>query len=186
MKIPRWYAVVLPAYLAGLLALDTQVALRGQLALGALTFTVLAAALRPLPSLARAQTIGVVLFATVGEVTMVAFIVFYGLDWVATVPPTMALCREHLGGRSAVVFGWIFASHQVGSAAAAYAGGVIRDVTGSYDLAWFGAGALCMLAAVLSISIRRRTPSLAPPPAEEDEVGLPPSSAQAAAVSTHG
>jgi hypothetical protein len=59
----------LPAYLAGLLALDTQVALRGQLALGALTLGVLAAALRPLPSLARAQTIAVVLFATVGEVT---------------------------------------------------------------------------------------------------------------------
>src|SRR4051794_31348618 len=118
--------------------------------------------------------------------SMLAFIVFYGLDWVATVPPTMALCREHFGGRSAVVFGWIFASHQVGSAVAAYAGGVIRDVTGSYDLAWFGAGALCMLAAVLSISIRRRTPPLAPPPAEDDEVGLPPSPAQAAAVSTHG
>jgi hypothetical protein len=69
VTIPRWYAVVLPAYLAGLLAVDTQVALRGQLALGALTFAVLAAALRPLPSLARAQTIGVILFATVGEVT---------------------------------------------------------------------------------------------------------------------
>jgi hypothetical protein len=69
VTIPRWYAVVLPAYLAGLLALDTRVALRGQLALGALTLAVLAAALRPLPSLARAQTIGVVLFATVGEVT---------------------------------------------------------------------------------------------------------------------
>jgi hypothetical protein len=69
VTIPRWYAVVLPAYLAGLLALDTQVALSGQLALGALTFAVLAAALRPLPPLARAQTIGVVLVATVGEVT---------------------------------------------------------------------------------------------------------------------
>jgi hypothetical protein len=69
VTVPRWYAAALPAYLAGLLALDTQVALRGQLALGALTFGVLAAALRPLPSLARAQTIGVVAFATVGEVT---------------------------------------------------------------------------------------------------------------------
>jgi hypothetical protein len=69
VTIPRRYAVVLPAYLAVLLVVDTQVGLRGQLALGALTFTVLAAALRPLPSLARAQTIGVVLFATVGEVT---------------------------------------------------------------------------------------------------------------------
>jgi hypothetical protein len=69
MNVPRWYAAALPAYLAGLLALDTQVELGGQLALGALTFVVLAAALRPLPPLARAQAIGVVLFATVGEVT---------------------------------------------------------------------------------------------------------------------
>jgi hypothetical protein len=69
VSVPRWYAVALPAYLAGLLALDTQVRLHGQIALGALTLAILAAALRPLPSLARAQTIGVVLFATVGEVT---------------------------------------------------------------------------------------------------------------------
>jgi hypothetical protein len=69
MIVPRRYAVVLPAYLAALLAVDTQVALLGQLALGALTFVVLAAALRPLPPLVRAQAAGVVLFATVGEVT---------------------------------------------------------------------------------------------------------------------
>ena len=69
MTIPRWYAIALPVYLAALLALDTQVALRGQLALGALTFVVLVAALRPLSNLVRAQTVGVVLFATIGEVT---------------------------------------------------------------------------------------------------------------------
>jgi len=69
VTVPRWYAAALPAYLAGLLALDTQVGLRGQLALGAVTFAVLAAAALPLQSLARAQTAGVVLFATVGEVT---------------------------------------------------------------------------------------------------------------------
>jgi hypothetical protein len=67
--VPRRYALVLPAYLAGLLALDTQFGLHVQLALGALTFAVLAAALLPLPSLVRAQAIGVVGFATVGEVT---------------------------------------------------------------------------------------------------------------------
>ena len=69
MSVPRWYAIALPAYLAGLLALDTQVSLHGQLALGALTLAVLAMALRPLSMLVRAQTVGVVLFATVGEVT---------------------------------------------------------------------------------------------------------------------
>jgi hypothetical protein len=69
VTVPRSYAVVLPAYLAGLLALDTQVSFHGQLALGALTFAVLGAALRPLARLVRAQAVGVVLFATVGEVT---------------------------------------------------------------------------------------------------------------------
>ena len=69
MNVPRWYAVALPAYLAALLALDTQVALGGQLALGAVTILVLAAALLPLPTLVRAQALGVVLFATIGEVT---------------------------------------------------------------------------------------------------------------------
>ena len=69
MTVPRRYAVVLPAFLAGLLALDTQVGLDGQHALGVLTFAVLAVALRPLPPLVRAQALGVVLFATVGEVT---------------------------------------------------------------------------------------------------------------------
>ena len=69
MIVPRRYAVVLPAYLAVLLAVDTQVGLPGQLALGVLTFAVLAVALRPLSALVRAQAVGVVLFATVGEVT---------------------------------------------------------------------------------------------------------------------
>lgn len=69
MTVPRRYAIVLPAYLAGLLALDTQVSLHGQIALGVLTFAVLAAALWPLASLVRAQAVGVVLFATIGEVT---------------------------------------------------------------------------------------------------------------------
>jgi len=69
MSVPRGYALVLPAYLAALLALNTQVSLDGQLALGALTFVVLAAALWPLAPLVRAQAVGVVLFATIGEVT---------------------------------------------------------------------------------------------------------------------
>jgi hypothetical protein len=69
VTVPRWYAAAGPAYLAALLAVDTQVGLRGQLVLGALTWLVLPAALRPLPPLARAQALGVVAFATVGEVT---------------------------------------------------------------------------------------------------------------------
>jgi hypothetical protein len=69
LNAPRWYAVAGPLYLAALLALDTQVGLRGQLMLGALTWLALLAALSPLPALARAQALGVVAFATVGEVT---------------------------------------------------------------------------------------------------------------------
>jgi predicted MFS family arabinose efflux permease len=88
--------------------------------------------------------------------------------------------------RAPVVFGWVFAAHQLGSAVAAFGGGVIRDVTGSYDLAWFGAGAFCLVAAVLSISIRRNPLPAAPPPALDDEVGLPPSPTEAAAAQAHG
>jgi hypothetical protein len=68
VTIPRWYVVAGPAYLCALLAVDTQLGFHGQLVLGALTWIVLLAALRPLPALARAQAIGVVLFATFGEV----------------------------------------------------------------------------------------------------------------------
>ncbi|MER8042122.1 MFS transporter [Streptomyces sp. NPDC094032] len=86
---------------------------------------------------------------------MLFFIVFYGLDWVATVPPTIALCREHYGEDSAIVFGWVLASHQVGAAAVAFAGGLARDVFGSYDLVWYASGALCAAAALMALVIRR-------------------------------
>ena len=66
---PRFYAVAGPAYLAVLLAADTKVGYGGQLLLGALTWIVFLAALRPLAPLSRAQTLGVIAFATVGEVT---------------------------------------------------------------------------------------------------------------------
>ncbi|TCK26777.1 sugar phosphate permease [Pseudonocardia endophytica] len=84
-----------------------------------------------------------------------AFVIFYGLDWVATVPPTVALCRENFGDRGAIVFGWVFACHQIGSAIAASGAGLIHDLTGDYDGAWWSAGALCVLAAVLSVALRR-------------------------------
>ncbi|WP_137994071.1 MFS transporter [Streptomyces vilmorinianum] len=87
---------------------------------------------------------------------MIFFIVFYGLDWVATVPPTIALCREHYGDDSAIVFGWVLASHQVGAALVAFAGGVARDVFGSYDVVWYASGALCAAAALMALVIRRR------------------------------
>lgn len=98
------------------------------------------------------------LFGPVAGPDMVLFVVFYGLDWVATVPPTMALCREHFGARASVVFGWVFASHQVGAAAIAGIAGLVRDVFGDYAPAWFAAGLLCALAAIFSASIRRKQP----------------------------
>lgn len=87
---------------------------------------------------------------------MIFFIVFYGLDWVATVPPTLALCREQYGEDSAIVFGWVLASHQVGAALVAFLGGVARDVFGSYNVVWYSAGALCAVAALMALVIRRR------------------------------
>ena len=79
----------------------------------------------------------------------------YGLDWVATVPPTAALCREIFGERGTIVFGWVFAAHQIGAAAAALGAGVIRDVFGTYTYAWWGGAAMCAIAAVLSIVVKR-------------------------------
>jgi predicted MFS family arabinose efflux permease len=87
---------------------------------------------------------------------MIFFIVFYGLDWVATVPPTMALCREHYGDDSAIVFGWVLASHQVGAALVAFLGGLARDTFGAYDVVWYASGALCAVAALMALVIRRR------------------------------
>ncbi|MER7763007.1 MFS transporter [Streptomyces sp. NPDC097619] len=87
---------------------------------------------------------------------MLFFIVFYGLDWVATVPPTIALCREVYGEDGAIVFGWVLASHQVGAAVVAFLGGVARDAFGSYDVVWYASGALCAGAALMSMVIRRK------------------------------
>ncbi|MFF1883322.1 MFS transporter [Pseudarthrobacter sp. NPDC058196] len=87
--------------------------------------------------------------------SMIVFVVIYGLDWVATVPPTAAICRETFGADGSVVFGWVFAAHQLGAAAAAIAAGALRDATGHYTYAWMGAAAMCTIAAVISATIRR-------------------------------
>ncbi|WP_214320564.1 MFS transporter [Nonomuraea sediminis] len=93
------------------------------------------------------------LFAESAHPSMLVFIVFYGLDWVATVPPTVALCRRIFGSDGSVVFGWVFASHQIGAAFAAVGAGLTRDHLGAYDLAWFVSGGLCILAAGMSLAI---------------------------------
>jgi predicted MFS family arabinose efflux permease len=92
--------------------------------------------------------------------TLLAFVVVYGLDWVATVPPTVALTTEVFGrDRGPVVFGWIFASHQIGAAIAALAAGAIRTQLGDYLLAFLSAAALCVVAALITQVVRR--PALA-------------------------
>ena len=96
------------------------------------------------------------LFAATTEPSMLVFIIFYGLDWVATVPPTVALCREYFGASAAVVFGWVFAAHQLGAAVAATGAGLVRDQLGTYTLAWYVAGTLSVGAAVLSLMLLRR------------------------------
>ncbi|MEY4533675.1 MAG: putative MFS-type transporter YhjX [Actinomycetota bacterium] len=96
-----------------------------------------------------------VLLSSTIHPSLIIFIVVYGLDWVATVPPTIAICNEMFGKKGPIVFGWVFASHQVGASIAAIAAGVIRDQTGEYTLAWFGAAALCAVAAWISFRIRK-------------------------------
>lgn len=84
------------------------------------------------------------------------FMMFYGLDWVATVPPTIALCIQHFGrDRGPLVYGWVFAGHQVGGAVAAWGAGVLHDVTGGYRLSFVIAGIACLVAAAGVLRIRR-------------------------------
>lgn len=102
-----------------------------------------------------------ILFRSVHPSTLV-FVIFYGLDWVATVPPTVILCRRILGAQSGtVVYGWVFAFHQVGGSIAALGGAIIHDHLGNYAAAFYIAGILCLVAsyAVLQIS-REAVPAI--------------------------
>lgn len=94
------------------------------------------------------------------EPPLLFFVVFYGLDWIATVPPTIALTRQYFGvAKVGVVYGWVFASHMVGAAVAAAFAGIIRDTQGSYFTAWITAAVLCLLAAGSFVFLRGKTPS---------------------------
>ena len=89
------------------------------------------------------------------EPPLMFFVVFYGLDWIATVPPTIALTRKYFGlAKTGVIYGWIFASHMVGAAIAAAFAGLIRDVQGDYFIAWITAAVLCLVAAGSFIFLR--------------------------------
>ncbi|WP_270180800.1 MFS transporter [Alkalihalobacillus sp. CinArs1] len=96
---------------------------------------------------------------TEGSVTLlVIFSVFYGLDWIATVPPTINISRQIFGlEKSGMIYGWIFASHQAGAAVAAYGGGLIYKVFFSYTWAFLYAGMFCLLASLFVILIKKDT-----------------------------
>ena len=98
------------------------------------------------------------------------FAVFYGLDWIATVPPTLRLANEAFGDRAApIVFGWIVAGHQMGAASAAFFGGALRSAQGTYLQAFFIAGAAALLASGLSLLIARPVPEERVGPANPGE-----------------
>jgi sugar phosphate permease len=84
------------------------------------------------------------------------FALFYGLDWIATVPPTVKLAANTFGREKAgLMFGWIFAAHQIGAATAALGAGFARSTLASYLPAFYIAGAMCLVAALIALAIRR-------------------------------
>ena len=86
------------------------------------------------------------------------FAVFYGLDWIATVPPTVRLTTEAFGrDNTGVIYGWIGASHQLGASMAAFGAGAIRTMLGDYQLAFWIAGVLCVVAGLSFLTIGRRS-----------------------------
>jgi MFS family permease len=97
---------------------------------------------------------------------LIVFAVFYGLDWVATVPPTVALTAQTFGRENVgIVFGWIFAAHQIGAAVAAFTAGAARTALGDYGSSFVAAGLLCLIASVLVLRIAR-----SPGPARPAEI----------------
>lgn len=98
------------------------------------------------------------------EPSIVIVAALMGLDWVATVPPTVVLCRTYFGAeRSGIVFGWVFAAHMIGAGVAAAVSGAMRSAAGDYTGAWLLAGVLATAAAVGSLALRSRDVAMAAP-----------------------
>jgi predicted MFS family arabinose efflux permease len=84
------------------------------------------------------------------------FGLFYGLDWIATVPPTVRLTTDVFGRTGGpVVFGWVVAGHQLGAAFAALGAGMLRSTLGTYTVATMISGGLCVVGAMLVLRINR-------------------------------
>ena len=96
-----------------------------------------------------------ILFSSIEAPTLV-FVIFYGLDWVATVPPTIMLCRAVLGPqRASVVYGWVFVGHQIGGAVAAFGAAILRVQIGDYAVAFYISGALCIVTSYFVLQIAK-------------------------------
>ena len=96
-----------------------------------------------------------ILFASVHPSTLV-FVIFYGLDWVATVPPTIMLCRTILGPeRATVIYGWVFAAHQIGGSIAAFGAAVLRVQFGNYAVAFYISGLMCLITSYFVLQIAK-------------------------------
>jgi len=96
-----------------------------------------------------------ILFSTIEAPTLV-FVIFYGLDWVATVPPTIMLCRAVLvPQRARVVYGWVFVGHQIGGATAAFGAAILRVQLGDYAAAFYISGLMCIITSYLVLQIAK-------------------------------
>lgn len=100
-----------------------------------------------------------ILFSTV-ELSTLVFVIFYGLDWIATVPPTVMLCRQVLGPeKGAIIYGWVFAAHQVGGSIAAFGAAVLRIKFGDYAAAFYITGILCLITSYFVLQITSKEES---------------------------
>jgi sugar phosphate permease len=96
-----------------------------------------------------------ILFSSVHPSTLV-FVIFYGLDWVATVPPTLVLSRIVLGpNRGTIVYGWVFVAHQIGASVAALGAAILRVQFGDYAIAFYISAAMCIVAALMVLQIAK-------------------------------
>jgi predicted MFS family arabinose efflux permease len=101
-------------------------------------------------------------FLDFGAMSLAVFAVFYGLDWIATVPPTVRLANQRFGEIDGpIAYGWIFTGHQAGAAVAAIGAGVIRQAAGTYNPAFLASGLMGVLIAVVLIAWPREAVAVA-------------------------
>lgn len=95
------------------------------------------------------------LYTNFGFYELTLFTVFYGLDWLATVPPTVKLAAQKFGSNATIVFGWVFFGHQIGAAVAAWGAGLTRSIYATYLPAFYIAGTICLIAAIAVFAIQK-------------------------------